>query len=71
MNFELISHDVLETAENFITTSFSDIGQYLLNNVAIAIFLCLGLGYVLGKLKIKSFSIGPTVGTLVVGLLIS
>lgn len=71
MSFELISQEVLESVESFLTTGFADIGQYLLNNVAVSIFLCLGLGYLLGKLKIGSFTLGATVGTLIIGLALS
>ena len=71
MTVALISHDVLEAAEEFLVTSLSDTGTFLLNNPALAIFFCLGLGYLLGKVKIKSFVIGATVGTLAAGLLLS
>ena len=43
----------------------------MIANPVISIFLCLALGYLIGKVKIKSFTIGATVGTLLVGLLIS
>jgi AspT/YidE/YbjL antiporter-like protein len=36
----------------------------------IAVFLSLGLGYLAGKLKIGSFTLGATAGTLLVGLVI-
>lgn len=71
MNIGLISGVAPEHCEKLLFTGFSEIGTYLLNNPAIAIFLCLGLGYLLGKAKIKSFTVGATVGTLLVGLLIS
>ena len=71
MNIGLISHEVLETAQHITITGFSDIAHYLIANPVISIFLCLALGYLIGKLKIKSFTIGATVGTLLVGLLIS
>lgn len=70
MEISLISHDILE-ASSFALAGISSIGPYLLKNPAIAIFLCLALGYAFGKVKIRSFSVGATVGTLVVGLLIS
>ena len=71
MNIGLISHEVLETAQHITITGFSDIAHYLIANPVISIFICLALGYLIGKLKIKSFTIGATVGTLLVGLLIS
>ena len=71
MNIGLISHEVLETAHHITITGFSDIAHYLIANPVISIFVCLALGYLIGKLKIKSFTIGATVGTLLVGLLIS
>ena len=71
MNIDLISHEVLETAQHITITGFSDIAHYLIANPVISIFVCLALGYLIGKLKIKSFTIGATVGTLLVGLLIS
>ena len=71
MNIGLISHEVLETAQHITITGFSDIAHYLIVNPVISIFVCLALGYLIGKLKIKSFTIGATVGTLLVGLLIS
>ena len=71
MNIGLISHEVLETAQHITITGFSDIAHYLIANPVISIFVCLALGYFIGKLKIKSFTIGATVGTLLVGLLIS
>ena len=71
MNIGLISHEVLETAQHITITGFSNIAHYLIANPVISIFLCLALGYLIGKVKIKSFTIGATVGTLLVGLLIS
>ena len=71
MNIGLISHEVLETAQHITIIGFSDIARYLIANPVISIFICLALGYLIGKLKIKSFTIGATVGTLLVGLLIS
>lgn len=47
-----------------------DIVHFLTINPSIAIFLCLGLGYLLGKVHYKSFTIGSTVGVLIVGLLV-
>lgn len=71
MDFGLISHEVLETAESFFVTGFKQIGQYLISNPAVAIFICLALGYLIGKIRIKSFSVGATVGTLLSGILLS
>ena len=36
----------------------------------IAVFLTLGLGYLVGKFKVKGFGLGTVVGTLVVGMLV-
>lgn len=47
------------------------IENYLNSHVALLLFLCLGLGYLVGKIKIKSFVIGATAGTLLVGIIIS
>ena len=47
------------------------LNDYIGNHVAFLLFLCLGLGFIVGKLKIKSFSLGATVGTLLVGILLS
>ncbi|MBK5252891.1 MAG: aspartate-alanine antiporter [Peptostreptococcaceae bacterium] len=45
-------------------------GNFLIDNVTISIFICLALGYAIGKLRIKSFSLGATVGTLIIGLVV-
>ena len=71
MNIGLISHEVLQISQHITIIGFSDIARYLIANPVISIFICLALGYLIGKLKIKSFTIGATVGTLLVGLLIS
>ena len=42
----------------------------LRENPTIPLFLTLGLGFWLGGLKIKSFSLGPVTATLLVGVLI-
>ena len=39
-------------------------------NQVIPIFLTLGLGFWLGGLKVKSFSLGPVTATLIVGVVI-
>lgn len=44
--------------------------DFLEKNPSVPIFLCLAFGYLLGKLHYKSFSIGSTVGTLLIGLII-
>lgn len=44
--------------------------KFVLTNPSVAIFLTLGLGYLLGKFHIKSFKLGVTVGVLLVGLVI-
>lgn len=47
------------------------IDEYLTAHQPLFIFLCLGLGYIVGIVRIKSFRIGATAGTLLVGLIIS
>lgn len=44
--------------------------DFLEKNPSVAIFFCLALGYLIGKFKVKSFSLGSTVGTLVIGLIV-
>lgn len=44
--------------------------KFVLTNPSVAIFLTLGLGYLLGRFHIKSFKLGATVGVLLVGLII-
>ncbi|WP_282805706.1 aspartate-alanine antiporter [Lactobacillus isalae] len=44
--------------------------NFVLTNPSVAIFLTLGLGYLLGRFHIKSFKLGATVGVLLVGLVI-
>lgn len=46
------------------------IAELLRQNQVIPIFLTLGLGFWLGGLKIKSFSLGPVTATLIVGVII-
>jgi len=41
----------------------------ILNNPMALLFIIIGLGYLLGKLKIRSFQLGPVAGVLLVGLL--
>jgi hypothetical protein len=36
----------------------------------VAVFLSLGLGYLIGKIRVGSFTLGATAGTLLMGLLI-
>ena len=45
--------------------------DFLSNNPALAICVCLALGYCIGFIKIKTFSFGSTIGTLVVGFVLS
>lgn len=49
---------------------WKEISTFLLANPIISLFLALAGGYYIGKLKIKSFSLGSTVGVLLVALLI-
>src|SRR6476646_11099473 len=44
--------------------------QALRNNPELAIFLTLALGFLIGRVKIGSFSLGIVVGTLLAGVLI-
>lgn len=44
--------------------------KFFLNNTIIFLFLSLAIGYVIGQIKIKSFSFGATVGVLVSGLVL-
>jgi putative transport protein len=46
------------------------VGETLRRFPEIAVFLTLGLGYLLGRTKVKKFSLGTVVGTLVVGMII-
>ena len=43
---------------------------FFLTDPSVAIFLTLGLGYLVGRFHIKSFKLGATVGVLLVGLII-
>ena len=45
--------------------------DYLSQNPILAICICLALGYCIGLIKIKTFSFGATIGTLVVGFVLS
>lgn len=50
---------------------FQLISHFLTHNQIFTLFLCLGLGYIIGNIKIAGrFALGSTVGTLIVGLLI-
>ena len=44
--------------------------EFFQKNPVIPVFLTLGLGFWLGKLKIKSFTLGPVAATLIVGVII-
>ena len=46
------------------------ISDFLAGHAEFAVFLCLGLGFLAGQIKIGTFRIGATVGTLLVSLLI-
>lgn len=48
----------------------TQLGDILRQFPEIAVFLTLGLGYLLGKVKVKGFGLGTIVGTLVVGMII-
>jgi len=47
------------------------IGSYLSSHAVFTLFVCLGMGYILGKVKVKTFVVGATMGTLLMGILIS
>lgn len=49
---------------------FSYFAELLRSNPVVPIFITLGLGFWLGSLKIKSFSLGPVTATLLVGVVI-
>nr|WP_321314689.1 aspartate-alanine antiporter [uncultured Ligilactobacillus sp.] len=44
--------------------------DFLTSNPSIAIFVCLGFGYLIGRIHFKSFTVGSTVGVLIMGLLV-
>ncbi|MBQ7849478.1 MAG: aspartate-alanine antiporter, partial [Clostridia bacterium] len=45
--------------------------SYLSANIAPTLFLCMGLGFLLGKVRMGGFTVGATVGTLIVGMIMS
>ena len=45
--------------------------DFLSQNPIFAVFLCLAVGYLIGLIKIKSFAFGATIGTLLVGFVLS
>ena len=45
--------------------------DFLSQNPVLAICICLALGYCIGKIRFKTFSLGPTIGTLIVGFVLS
>jgi putative transport protein len=51
--------------------------DYLTSHAPLLLFICIGLGYIVGKITIKNknhvriFTVGPTAGTLLVGLIVS
>lgn len=48
----------------------STIASFMVNTPVFSIFICLALGYLLGKIKFGSFNLGATVGVLIVSLII-
>ncbi len=48
-----------------------DLALFLVENPLVAVFLCLGVGYLVGKIKIGSFSFGATASTLIVAMCLS
>ncbi|MGL6115401.1 MAG: hypothetical protein ACRC1R_10320, partial [Cetobacterium sp.] len=44
--------------------------DYIRSNVLIAIFLAVGIGYALGKIKIGKFQLGGIAGSLIVAVII-
>lgn len=64
---------LLPTAYTYIKKYFTDM-EYLIDilreNPVIPIFLTIGLGFWIGGLKFKSFSLGPVTSTLIVGVVI-
>lgn len=46
------------------------IGDLLKNQPLIALFVCIALGYLIGKLRIKSFKLGGIAGTLIVSVVL-
>lgn len=48
----------------------TEVIEFLRNNEVILLFLVMGLGYILGHIKIGWFSLGTTAGALIVGLII-
>ncbi len=47
------------------------ITDYLAGNPLVAIFLCLGIGCIIGKIKIAGFTLGATASTLIVAMAVS
>lgn len=45
--------------------------DFLTQNPVLAICLCLALGYCIGMIRIKTFTLGATIGTLIVGFVLS
>jgi putative transport protein len=71
MSITMISQEALEFSIHVYRTGLQDMGTYLIHNAVLAVFFCLFLGYLIGKTKIKSFTVGATVGTLFCGLVLS
>ncbi len=53
-----------------MSTLLEQFGGLLRRFPEIAVFLTLGLGYLIGKVKVKGFGLGTVVGTLVVGMIV-
>lgn len=45
--------------------------NYLIQNPLVAVFFCLGVGFLAGSVKIKNFSFGATAATLLVGIVLA
>lgn len=48
----------------------NSMGEFLASQPLIALFICISLGYLLGKLRYKSFQLGGIAGTLIVSVII-
>lgn len=68
-----VVHNIKHETINFnseVMQVLDYIFSILRNNPVIPIFLTLGLGFWLGHLKYKSFSLGPVAATLIIGVII-
>ena len=50
--------------------SMNWLAQSLRQNVELALFLSIAVGYALGSLRVRGFQLGPVLGTLLAGLLV-